>query len=282
MLFRGFFIILILLSAAFFFWGCGSTSSSSSGALSSIAVFPASSYVAPGGTISFTANGFYANGTAASISPSWSVTSSIGTISASGVFTASATGEGSVTGEKDGKSSSAAVLVTYTGYVSGYVLDAQGNKKSSIYVYLTSLPSFSATSNSSGQYTISQVPAGTYLLANRPDASYIYTTKEATIAIAAGASVNFTLNDRFSILNENISTTLSLVTGQIKNNATTEARDVVAEYQFYDADMNILATANSGNLVIGAGSTESFTASISGDLTDGYSSVTHSVAAGIY
>lgn len=280
MLFRLFFIFLLILACGFFFWGCGTTSSSS-GALSSITIFPASSYVAPGGTISFTANGFYANGTSATISPSWSVTSTIGTISASGVFTASATGEGSVTGEKDGKSGSATVLVTYTGYASGYVLDADSNKKSSIYVYLTTLPSFSATSNASGQYTISQVPAGTYLLANRPDASYVYTTKEVTIAVASGTSVNLTLNDRFSILNENISTTLSLVTGQIKNNGTTEARNVVAQFQFYDADMLLITTATSGSLVIGAGSTESFTASISGDLTEGYT-VKRSVAAGTF
>lgn len=281
MLFRLFFISLLILVAGFFFWGCGSTSSSSSGALSSIAVFPASSYVAPGGSVSFTANGFYANGTAASISPSWSVTSSIGTISASGVFTAIATGSGYVVGEMDGKSANAAVLVTYTGYVSGYVLDVQGLKKSNVYVYLTMLPSFSATSNSSGQYTISQVPAGTYLLANRGDASYVATTKEVTVAIATGTSINLTLNDRFSILNENISTTLSLVTGQIKNNGTTEARDVVAQFQFYDADTFLITTATSGPLVIGAGSTESFSASIVGDLTEGYT-VTRSVAAGTF
>ncbi|NQU16723.1 MAG: DNRLRE domain-containing protein [Candidatus Saganbacteria bacterium] len=94
--------------------GCG-TNSSGSATLSSITISPTVATVEAGTTEVFSATGTYSDSTTAALTPTWSVSGSIGTISSiglNGLFTATTAGSGSVTATCSGKSASASVTVT--------------------------------------------------------------------------------------------------------------------------------------------------------------------------
>lgn len=225
----GFKIFFLILLFGLLITGCGGNAT-----VSSITVSPSSASVGMNKTQQFTATAYDPNGKAILASFTWSVTGSGGTISSGGLFTAGGSlasctvvaASGSITG-------SSTVNIVNTGNISGRVKKSSGNGVSGISVYLTSTPSLSASTDSSGDYTISGVVPATYEVRTRENVLYISSTAEAVVATGETTTADITLSDRFSITNQNI--TVSYVAGYITNNGTTSATGVTIAYMFSNA-----------------------------------------------
>ncbi|MBU0671496.1 MAG: DNRLRE domain-containing protein [Candidatus Margulisbacteria bacterium] len=107
-------IIIVALGSLLLF-SCGDLPEDSVKTVASISVSPSSASVEVGATKTFTAYAVYTDATTGAISPTWSVTATIGSLAKvgySGLFTASAEGTGTITATYEGKSASASITVT--------------------------------------------------------------------------------------------------------------------------------------------------------------------------
>jgi hypothetical protein len=240
----------------FSFGGCNTNS-----AVQSIIVSPESAALAVGGTQQFTAVGRTATGSLVTISPTWSTAGGVGTVSSAGLFSATSLGDGFVYATDSGVVGSASVAVTDKGTISGTVKNAEGTAISGITVRLVSDASKSASTSSSGSYTLSDLTPGTLAVEALETLVYLISTQEVTVAAGETTTCNFTLYPRVSIVSQNISQTGYTVTivGVVKNNGERTVSGVVVTYVFY----NILdyplggGTASLGSMT--AGETKDFT-----------------------
>ena len=115
--------------------------------------------------------------------PTWTVTGAIGTISTSGLFVAgTSSGEGTITASIEGIFGHSTVTITTLGWLKGRISESSTGFIQNLKVYLNENSALNALSNSTGNYIISSIPAGTY--SARTDATILYqaTTNEVTIA----------------------------------------------------------------------------------------------------
>ncbi|MBI5699198.1 carboxypeptidase regulatory-like domain-containing protein [Candidatus Saganbacteria bacterium] len=236
--------------------GCGST-----GQVARVTVSPATATVGAQQTQQFFAAAYDSAGNALARSFTWSVTGSVGTIDAtSGLFYAGTSfGSGSVSAAADNISGSSTISVANNGTLTGILSDADSNTIANLQVALTQMPTFSATSNASGQYTIFNIPAGTYEVTTQATVTYLPSTAEARIVVGSTRTANITVSPRLSFVTESINTDLatgniSTVTGSIKNNGSTLALGVTITYSFFDEVGNVSAngTQTVGSLAAGA------------------------------
>jgi len=164
------------------FLGCGDIT----GELSSITINPSSTSVGINQSKSFSALGNNSVGNIVYPSITWSVEGSIGAISSAGYFTAVGTaGSGNVVATSGSISKKAAVTITEKGWITGVVKTPDGGKASYITVKLHQTPTLMGETNTDGEYSISEIPAGTYEVFTTATQIYLSVSSEA-ITVASG------------------------------------------------------------------------------------------------
>ncbi|MBN2058153.1 MAG: hypothetical protein JW782_05110 [Candidatus Saganbacteria bacterium] len=170
------FYLFAIAVSAFLLFGCGDISSTSS----SITISPSSATVGVNQSKVFTAIVRNSLGQIVSSDPSWSAT--IGSISTTGLFSAGNTaGTGQITATCDGKSDAATVTVTEHGWIEGIAQSNQGVAQG-IKIYLRESPSLLDYTDSSGKYSLADVPAGTYWVVSEVTATFQSTSLEVTLS----------------------------------------------------------------------------------------------------
>lgn len=227
----------------------------------SITVSPAISTIGTNKTQRFFATVFDSQNNVISKTVTWSVSGDIGTIDSTGLFTAaSAVSTGYVTATSDNVSGKAAVTLTIKGSISGNIKNSSGNNAESISITFTGPETLSATSNSSGNYSVSSAAYGTYEAATLENILYLSTTGEVFVTTGEASALNLTLTDRLSISDNIITTGTNItVTGTVTNRGTTTAKTVGVAYTFTynDADGNpavSVGSASVGDIASGAAS----------------------------
>lgn len=170
--------------------GCGDIE----GELASLTISPSSVTLGISKSQLFTVSGKDNYDFPIDVDPTWRVTGSIGTITSGGLFIAGPTsGEGDVVASYEGKSASASVIVTDKGWVAGRVSDSKGSRVPNLKVYLKGAD-LSDFTDSSGNYSISDVTAGTYEVwtAEVPSV-YRASSKEVTVTGGETEIVDFTI-----------------------------------------------------------------------------------------
>jgi len=240
--------------------GCGS-----SGTVARVTVSPSSATVGAQQSQQFFAAAYDSAGNSLARSFTWSVTGSVGTIDASsGLFYAGTSfGSGSVSAAADNVSGSATISVANNGTLTGILSDADSNTIANLQVSLTAMPTFSATSNASGQYTIYNIPAGTYEVTTQATVTYLATTAEARIVVGSTRTANITVNPRLSFVSESINHdvatgNVSTVTGTLTNNGSTLALGVAVTFTFFDELGNVSATGTQTLGSLAAGATQAY------------------------
>lgn len=240
--------------------GCGS-----SGQVSRVTVSPATATVGAEQTQQFFAAAYDSAGNALARSFNWSASSSVGTIDAtSGLFYAGTSfGSGSISATADNVSGSSTITVANKGTLTGILSDADSNTIANLQVSLTQMPTFSATSNASGQYSIFNIPAGTYEVTTQATVTYLASTAEARIVVGSTRSANISVNPRLSFVSESINHdvatgNISTITGTITNNGSTLALGVSVTFTFYDEIGNVSATGTQTIGSLAAGATQAY------------------------
>ncbi|OGC40004.1 hypothetical protein A2438_05790 [candidate division WOR-1 bacterium RIFOXYC2_FULL_46_14] len=224
--FRSF--VICHLTFVIFLSGCGGDPT-----VSSIVISPATPSIGINKTQQFTAAAYDSAGTQITATFTWSVNGSLGTIDSNGLFTAGGTtGTIVIQAASGGITGSTTASLVSTGSIAGTITNSSGNKISGIAVFLTSTPTFWATS-SGGNYTISGVPAGSWEVRKAGTDIYLSTTKEVTVATGEAANGGIVLGDRFSVQSDSVN--LSSATGTAINNGTTEATGVIITYSCLNA-----------------------------------------------
>ncbi|MFC1496076.1 hypothetical protein ACFL52_01530 [Candidatus Margulisiibacteriota bacterium] len=240
---------LLLIALA----GCGDLNQT----VSSITVTPANPSVGINKYKQFSAQAYSAAGTAiSSVSFAWSVSNSLATIDSNGLIAAGGTtGSVAVSATASGVTGSTTATIVDTGIVAGTLSTSGGGTASNVTVFLTSLPSLYAGSDSNGAYSIAAVPAGTCTVQTHD--TLLYASSSTTTAVSTGetASANITLTDRVAIASETIG---SVITGTIINNGTTEATGVIVSYILSLVDGTPASAGSTTVGAIAAGSTVSF------------------------
>ena len=171
------------------YYGCGDIS----GGAATLSISPTSATVGINQDQVFSAVAHNSAGIIVSVTPTWSITGGIGSISSSGLFLAgSVAGSGTVIATAEGKTATAAVTVTANGWITGTVYDSTSRKVQSIKVYIPGT-SILAFSDSSGKYTLSNVPAGTYDVLTLATDVYYSASAEVTLVSGETKIQNFTL-----------------------------------------------------------------------------------------
>jgi len=172
--------------------GCGDLESS----VSNLTVTPSSATVGINQSQSFSAAGTDAYGIAVIVSPTWSVTGGVGSVSSTGLFTAGASaGSGTVVATYGDVSASSAVTITERCWVKGRLT---GEFANGILVSLRGT-SYSDSADSSGDYSISDVPAGTYEVYTADTGYYESSSVEVTlISGETKSAVNFVLVSKYT------------------------------------------------------------------------------------
>jgi hypothetical protein len=241
------FMLLLL-----FVCGCGST-----GTVARIEVSPGSASLGALQTQQFYATAYDSVGKVILKSFTWSVSGNIGTIEvASGLFYAGATFEsGSVSATADGVVGSATVSIANNGTLTGNLTNADGERVPYIRLYLTAAPTFAATTDTNGLFSIYNIPAGTYEIKTTENTTYLSSTAEATIVVGKTTTQIFSLTSRLGVENESFSGDPITVTGTVRNNGATTALGVVVSYVFYDEEGNVAGAGSQalGNLSPGLG-----------------------------
>src|SRR3989338_28071 len=188
-----YYFVILILSLVILPAGCGDITDGVGG----IVISPSPAIIGVNQTQFFTALGRDASGKLIAISPTWSVSGNIGSITSSGLFTAGAVdATGSVIATADSLSGSAAVTVTTTGWLGGIVSYSNGTLVSGIRVYLKEIPTYGDGTDSAGKCLISYIPPGTYEA--DIDASAHGNTEaasaEVTIVIGQTTTQNFVLS----------------------------------------------------------------------------------------
>jgi len=185
------FFVLLACSLIILSGGCGDIT----GELASITVNPSSATVGVKQPKGFSAVGKDSAGFIVEVSPTWSVEGGIGSISSStGQFTAgSAEGSGYVVATSGSLSGKSSVTVTAKGWLEGRLSGSYGAIEGiqvALQGYETTL---SANTNSSGDYSIPGIPAGTYVAYTKGNDLYQSSSKEVTIGSGQTVNWNVTL-----------------------------------------------------------------------------------------
>ncbi|MFA6431613.1 MAG: carboxypeptidase-like regulatory domain-containing protein, partial [Candidatus Margulisiibacteriota bacterium] len=158
--------------------GCGDINSS----VVSITVTPTSDTIGINQSIVFAAIAKDINGFIVQATPTWTVSGGIGTISSDGLFIAGASsGEGTVTASIEGISGHSTVTVTTNGWLQGKVSDATFGNIQNFRVYLQENTALYSLSDSTGHYSIANIPPGAYTTKTDATILYLGTTNEVTI-----------------------------------------------------------------------------------------------------
>ena len=189
--------VIFNLSFVIFLSGCGDLESE----LESLSIKPSNPTIGINQTQLFTVTAKDTLGFIVYVTPTWSVSTGIGTISSSGLFTAGAsTGEGYVTATYGTTTASTEVTVTDKCWIEGRVRgteDAAGVLNILVSLLGTSLSDLTDTS---GNYSISGVSAGTYDVRaedDRPNPIYQAATQEGiTVSSGETRTVSFYLYPR--------------------------------------------------------------------------------------
>ncbi len=181
--------VIFNLSLVICLSGCGDLETG----VSTLTVSPTSVTIGINQSRVFTAVAQDSNGQIVSASPTWSVSGGIGSISSSGLFIAGASaGSGSVTATYSGKTATANITITATGWVMGRVTDNAGSLVPSLKVYLENTD-YNDFTDSDGDYEISNVPAGVYQVWTLETSAYRAASHEATVASGETTTVDFTI-----------------------------------------------------------------------------------------
>ncbi|OGC22703.1 hypothetical protein A2291_01085 [candidate division WOR-1 bacterium RIFOXYB2_FULL_42_35] len=182
--------ILILGFGIFAIGGCGDLAAD----LSSLIVSPASSTVGINTTKAFTVVGRNTSGYLVEVTPTWSVTGGIGTINSSGMFSAgTSNGSGEVVATYGTVTDASSVTVTGNGWIKGRVTDNTSARPNNLKVYIDS--TYFDFTNSTGDYSISNLPAGTYEVWTDTGAQGQYRPASAEVTVGSGETVtqNFSI-----------------------------------------------------------------------------------------
>jgi hypothetical protein len=136
-----------------------------------------------------------------------------------------------------------------------------------MYIDLNGLATLSATSNTTGDYSISGIPAGTYEVKTRESAIYLQATDIATVTAGSTILKNIVVPFRLSVTNENIDDTTSassiLISLKITNNGSTTAYGVTANYVFYADDGTVAGVGTTAPVTLATGQSASVSTFIS-------------------
>lgn len=121
----------------------------------------------------------------------WSADSSIGTISStSGLFQAgNSAATGLVTATAGDVTAIAAVTITDTGWITG-VVNSDLGLANNIKVYLTTLPTVYTRTNTTGNYTLSGIPAGSYTVQTEQTTTLQGGTYETVTVTRGGTTID--------------------------------------------------------------------------------------------
>lgn len=174
-----------------FISGCGDIDAT----IASLAVSPSSKTIGINQYQLFSALAKNSVGQIVSADVTWSVTGGIGTITSTGIFTAgSSTGEGTISATTGGVTAEASVVVTDQCWIAGQVIDSKGYKVQDLKVYLEGYKStYFDFTDSSGKYSISDVPAGTFEVWTDQTSVYRPSSQEVTVASGETETANFTI-----------------------------------------------------------------------------------------
>ncbi len=213
--------------------GCGQTVAG----LTSIMVSPSSATVGINKTQAFLVIAYYGNNSTAFVTPDWSLSGSVGSISSSGTFTATAEGVGRLTATYQGCTSTASISVTSKGFIAGKVRELSSSTGiPNIRVYISEEATYYSISAANGSYSISDVTPGRYTLVAQGSKDYLPTTASVVVATAESTTQNFSLYSRVSFYTGGIPTAAGdyvSVTGTVKNLGTLKAYGIYASYTFY-------------------------------------------------
>ncbi|MBU1026499.1 MAG: carboxypeptidase-like regulatory domain-containing protein [Candidatus Margulisbacteria bacterium] len=181
--------LICCCSFIIFISGCGDVT----GDLASLSISPVKVTVGVNKSQVFTVVGHDGVGMIIEVSPTWSVTGGIGTISSDGLFSAgSAAGSGTVVASYESMSATASVTITDKGWIIGRVLDSKGTIVPSMKVYLKNTALLDFT-DSSGYYSISNVPPGSYEAWTMQTEVYRPASQEVEVAAGGTDTANFTI-----------------------------------------------------------------------------------------
>ena len=164
----------------------------------SLTISPASATVGISQSKQFSVIAKNSAGFIVDVTPTWSVSGSIGSINSSGLFTAGAsTGSGTVVAAAGDISNSAAVTLTDKCWIEGRITGEQDpGGVQNILVTLRGT-AMSDRTDSSGDYSVSNVPAGTYDVYTQEDHPiYLSSSQEVTVSSGETATRNFYLTVR--------------------------------------------------------------------------------------
>ncbi len=178
-----------LIIAIFFIAGCGDITAE----LFSISVTPNLPKIGINQYKYFSAVGKDSNGNAMAISPvpAWSVTGPIGTINpATGIFIAgSKEATGYVIATSGAIFGQTLVTVTAKCWLQGRVTDTNLSRVQGMRVYLKDNTSFFSFSDANGNYSIADIPAGTYEA--RIDATTFYQETSLEVTLISGETLTW-------------------------------------------------------------------------------------------
>ena len=183
--------LIFNLSFVIFVVGCGDLD----GAVESLTVTPTSITVGINQSKSFSVIGRSISGVLVTVAPTWSVAGGVGSVSSNGLFTAGASaGEGSVVASYGGVSDSSTITVTDRCWLEGRVTG--GRDPAGVENVLVALrdTSYSDRTDSSGNYSISNIPAGSYEVYSQEDHT-IYQTSSQEVTLVSGetTTINYIL-----------------------------------------------------------------------------------------
>jgi hypothetical protein len=177
------FVFCILLT------GCGEIKEE----VKSLTISPSNATVGINQSQLFTVIGKDDLGAIIQVTPTWGTVGGIGTINTNGLFTAgSTTAEGHINASYGGITASAELTVTDKGWFQGRVFDSKGILVPNLKVYLKGTGLFDFT-DSNANYSISNVPAGTYEVWTLETSVYRASSKEAMVETGETVTVNFTI-----------------------------------------------------------------------------------------
>jgi len=171
--------------------GCGDLS----GEVVSLTVVPSTKTIGINQSQVFQAYGVDVSGNSVTPSVTWSLEGNIGSVSSNGLFIANGTANSGkiVATTATAVAARASVVVTYEGWIAGNVKDELGKTVPGIKLYIPGTSS-QAFSDSNGDYSISQVPQGTYeVWATDPRTIYYDASLEAVVSSGETVRVDFTM-----------------------------------------------------------------------------------------
>ncbi|MFA6169999.1 MAG: carboxypeptidase-like regulatory domain-containing protein [Candidatus Margulisiibacteriota bacterium] len=184
-------IKLVVCLLFFTLSGCGDME----GTVTSITINPPTITVGINQTQYFSAVAKDNNGQIISVTPTWSVTGGIGSISSGGILTATTTDcSGTVVATVNSVSGSSLVTITSKGWVEGRVTDELGIRVNGMKISIKSL-ALVAFTDSNGDYSIANVPQGHYeIWSDESSTLYHPASVEATVNMGERSKFhNFTL-----------------------------------------------------------------------------------------